>query len=49
MGGTSSSSSIIGDVYKAMETLEIVYRENGDAVEGIVDRNGNIIKELGER
>ena len=31
-----------------MKALEIVYHTNGAAVEGLVDRNGNIRKELGK-
>ena len=31
-----------------IEALEIVYRENGAAVEGLVDRNEHIRKEVGE-
>ena len=31
-----------------LKALEIVYRSNGAAVEGIVDRNGNRRKEVGE-
>ena len=30
-----------------LKALEIVYRVNGDAVEGIVDRNGHIRKLVG--
>ena len=31
-----------------LKTLEIVYRANGEAVEGLADRNGHIFKEVGE-
>ena len=31
-----------------LKALEIVYRKNGSAVEGLSDRNGNIWKLLGE-
>ena len=40
MGGTPSSSRIIEDVDRALEALEIVFHVNGDAVEGLADRNG---------
>ena len=46
--GTTSSVSIIGDVDLALKALEIFYRVNGAAVEGIADRNGYICKEVGE-
>ena len=39
--GTPSSEGIIQDVDLALKVLEIVYRENGAAVEGLVDRNGH--------
>ena len=48
MGGTPSSVMIIEDVDLALKALEIFYRENGAAVEGIVDRNGHRRKEVGE-
>ena len=48
MGGTHSSDSIIQDVYLALKALEIVYRSNGAAVEGLTDRNGHRRKEVGE-
>ena len=38
--GTPSSARIIQDVGLALKVLEIVYRENGFAVEGLADRNG---------
>ena len=37
--GTSSSVRIIEDVDLALKALEIVYRKNGAAVEGLADRN----------
>ena len=47
MVGTPSSARIVQDVYLALKALEIVYRVNGDAVEGISDRNGHRRKEVG--
>ena len=41
MGGKPSSCGIIEDVDRVLEALEIVFRVNGSAVEGIVDRNGH--------
>ena len=46
--GTSSSVRIIEDVDLALIALEIVYRENGAAVEGLSDRNGHRKKEVGK-
>ena len=46
--GTPSSVRIIEDVDLALEALEIVYRANGAAVEGIADINGHRYKEEGE-
>ena len=46
--GTSSSSRIIQDVNLALKSLEIVYRTNGAAVEGVADRNGHRRKVVGE-
>ena len=46
--GTPSSARIIGDVDLALKVLEIVYRANCDAVEGLADINGHICKEVGE-
>ena len=46
--GTPSLVRIIKDVDLALKALEIVYRANGAAVEGISDRNGNRCKEVGE-
>ena len=39
---------IIQDVDVALKALEIVYRANGAAVEGLADRNGHIRKVVGE-
>ena len=36
---THSSARIIKDVDMALKALEIVYRVNGDAFEGLTDRN----------
>ena len=46
--GTPSSASIIQDVDLALKSLEIVYRANGVAVEGLADRNVHIRKVVGE-
>ena len=46
--GTPSSARIIQDVDLALKELEIVYRENGAAVEGLADRNGHRRKVLGK-
>ena len=46
--GTPSSARIIQDVDLALKTLEIVYRTNGAAVEGLADRNGHRRKVVGE-
>ena len=46
--GTTSSARIIQDVYMALKSLEIVYSANGDAVEGLADRNGHRRKVVGE-
>ena len=46
--GAPSSVGIIEDVDLLLKALEIVYRANGAAVEGISDRNGNRRKEEGE-
>ena len=45
---TPSSARIIQDVDLALKVLEIFYHENGDAVEGIAERNGNRRKVVGE-
>ena len=39
---------IIQDVDLALKALEIVYRENGAAVEGLAGRNGNRRKVVGK-
>ena len=41
MGGTPSPAKIIEDVDLELKVLEIIYRANGTAVEGISDRNGH--------
>ena len=46
--GTPSSTRIIEDVDLALKALEIVYLENGAAVEGLADRNGHRRKVVGE-
>ena len=46
--GTPSSARIIQDVDLALKALEIVYRANGAAVEGLADRNGHRRKVVGE-
>ena len=46
--GTPSSARIIEDVDLELKALEIFYRVNGDAVEGLADRNGHRQKLLGE-
>ena len=46
--GTPSSVRIIEDVDLALKALEIVYQENGAAVEGLVDINGHRKKEVGK-
>ena len=46
--GTPCSARIIEDVDLALKALEIVYHENGAAVEGIADRNGHRRKVLGK-
>ena len=48
MGGTSSSARIIKYVNLELKALEILYRENGAAVEGIADRNGHRRKVVGK-
>ena len=47
--GTPSSARIIQDVNLALKVLEIVYRENGAAFEGLADRNGHRRKVVGKR
>ena len=46
--GTHSSARIIEDVDLTLKALEIVYRANDDAVEGLSDRTEHIYKEVGE-
>ena len=46
--GTPSSARIIQDVDLALKVLEIVYRANGAAVEGLASRNGDRQKVVGE-
>ena len=46
--GTPSSARIIEDVDLALKALEIIYRANGAAVEGLADRNGHRRKVVGE-
>ena len=46
--GTPSLARIIQDFDLALKALEIVYRANGDAVEGLADRNGHRRKVVGE-
>ena len=46
--GAPSSARIIQYVNLALKALEIVYRANGDAVEGLADRNGHRRKVVGE-
>ena len=46
--GTPSSARMIEDVDLALKTLEIVYRKNGAAVEGLLDRNGHRSIEVGD-
>ena len=46
--GAPSSARIIQDVDLALKSLEVVYRENGAAVEGLADRNGHRKKVVGK-
>ena len=46
--GTPSPARMIQDVDMAMKALEIVYRANGAAVEGLADRNGHRQKVVGD-
>ena len=46
--GTPSLARIIQDVDLALMALEIVYRANGDTVEGLADSNGHRRKVVGE-
>ena len=45
---TSYSARIIQDVDLAFKALEIVYSENGAAIEGLSDRNGHRRKVVGK-
>ena len=45
---TPSLARIIQDIDLALKALVIVYRENGAAVEGLADRNGQRRKVVGE-
>ena len=49
MGVTPSSASTFEDFDRALESLEIVFRANGDSVELILDINWHRSKEVGER
>ena len=46
--GTPYLARIIQYVRMALKSLEIVYRANGSAVEGLADSNGHRRKVLGE-
>ena len=46
--GTPSLARIIQDIDLALKALEIVYLENGSAVEGLADTNGHRRKVVGE-
>ena len=46
--GTPYSARIIQDFNLALKALEIVYRANGAAFEGLADRNGHRRKVVGE-
>ena len=46
--GTPSSVRMIKDVDLTSKAMEIVYRANGAAVEGIADRNGHRMKVVGK-
>ena len=46
--GTPSLACIIQDFDLVLKALEIVYRANGAAVEGLADRNGHRRKVIGE-
>ena len=46
--GTPSSAKIIQDVDLELKALEVVYRANGAAVEGLADKNGHRRKVAGE-
>ena len=46
--GTPSSARIIQDVDLVLKALEIVYRKNGAAVEGLADKNLHKKKVVGK-
>ena len=46
--GTPSSVRIIGDVYLELKALNLFYRANGAAFEGLADRNGHRSKLVGK-
>ena len=46
--GTPSLARIIEDVDMALKALEMFYRANWAAVEGLADRNGHMRKVVGE-
>ena len=46
--GTPCSARIIQDFDLALKALEILYFENGAAVEGLADRNGHRSKVVGK-
>ena len=46
--GTPYSVRIIKDLDLALKAMEIVYRANSAAVEGLADRNGHRKKEVGK-
>ena len=46
--GTPSLARIVQDIDLALRAWEIVYRENGAAVEGLADRNGHRRKVVGK-
>ena len=46
--GTPSSARIIQNFDLVLKALEIVYRKNGDTVEGLVDSNGHKWKVVSE-
>ena len=47
--GTPFLARIIQDVDLALKALEVVYRANGAAVEGLAEMNGHRQKVVGER
>ena len=48
MGETPSSARIIKYVERALEAMEIVFRKDGAAFEGLADINGLRLKEVGK-